>query len=196
MKGTLVILSGPAAVGKDTLIEKWEQADRRVKRVVAYTTRNRAPDEVDGRDYHFVTESKFKELIEADFFLEWKPVHEHYYGTPKQDTQDLLDDGKIAILKIDVKGALEVMSKRPDAVAIFIDPPSLEVLEDRIRKRARPGDNVELRLRNALDEIAMAGRYQHRVVNETDKAEDAVARLQEIVEEAERIRDSIPLNRP
>lgn len=188
MKGTLVILSGPAAVGKDTLIGAWAKSNSRVKRVVAYTTRERTPNEVDGVDYHFVSVSRFKELIEANFFLEWKEVHGHFYGTPRDDTDKLLDEGRIAILKIDVQGAIDVMKERPDAITIFIDPPSLDVLEQRIRDRARPGDDVELRLKNALDEIALAHRYQHRVVNETDRVDEAVAKLEQIVLDAEQSR--------
>lgn len=183
MTGLIVILSGPAAVGKDTLIDLWRAADPRVCQVVAYTTRERTPGETDGKDYHFVSVDRFKELAANGFFLEWKEVHGNFYGTPVRDMESLLNEGKITVLKIDVQGALEVIEKRPDAVTIFIDPPSMQVLEERIKARARPGDDVAQRLRNAREEIALAHRYQHRVVN--DIKERAVDEIRQIVREAE-----------
>lgn len=166
-RGTLVILSGPSGVGKDTVIDAWRNADPRVSRVVAYTTRNPRPGEVDGVDYHFVTRDQFLAHAEAGHFLEYKEVHGNFYATPLRDMEAMLDAGGIAILKIDVQGALSAMELRPDATTVFLLPPSNEELERRIRGRGTDADEViARRLAAAHAEIAQADRYQHRVVNE------------------------------
>lgn len=180
MEGRLVILSGPSGVGKDTLIAAWQARNPRVQRVVAYTTRGPRDGEVDGRDYHFVTLPAFLLMVDTEKFLEWKIVHGNYYGTPLADMEAMLSDGKIAILKIDVHGAIAAMDRRPDAVSIFIQPPSWEELESRIRGRALDSPEViEKRLQNARDEIALSDRYRHQVVN--NDLEDAVSDLEKIV---------------
>lgn len=179
--GRLVIVSGPSGVGKDTLIDRWRQANSRVQRVVAYTTRAPRNGEVDGIDYHFVTVDEFKKKAADDHFLEWKEVHGNFYATPLTDMQAMLDEGKIAILKIDVQGALTAMELRPDALSIFILPPSWEELEHRIRSRATDSEEaIAKRLKNASDEIAQAGQYAYQVVNDDIAA--AVAELERIVQ--------------
>lgn len=162
-----MILSGPSGVGKDTVIDAWRRQDERVQRVVAYTTRVPRPGEQDGIDYHFVTADRFHELAAAGHFLEHKEVHGMFYATPLTDMEAHLRDGKIAILKIDVQGALEAMKLRPDALTVFLCPPSWDVLEARIRGRGTEDEaTIAKRLRNAQDELAQAHRYQHQVVNE------------------------------
>lgn len=166
--GTLVILSGPSGVGKDTVIDAWREVDRRVRRVVAYTTRAPRPGEVDTVDYHFVTPERFHELAADGHFLEYKEVHGNFYATPLRDMEAMLADGLIAILKIDVQGALSAMELRPDAETVFILPPSEEELERRIRSRGTDADAVIVkRLQNARDELAQSHRYRHRIVNES-----------------------------
>jgi guanylate kinase len=166
-RGKLVILSGPSGVGKDTLIEAWRERNPRVERVVAYTTRAPREGEVDGVDYHFVTVPAFLLMADSGKFLEWKIVHGNYYATPLTDMEQMLADGKIAILKIDVHGAISAMDLRPDAMTIFIQPPSWDELERRIRGRALDEDHViESRLKNAREEISLADRYQFQIVNQ------------------------------
>src|SRR5688572_23071597 len=174
MEGRLVILSGPSGVGKDTLIEAWRARNPRVQRVVAYTTRAPRGGEVDGGDYHFVTIPAFLLMADSNKFLEWKIVHGNYYATPLADMEAMLADGKIAILKIDVHGAVSAMDRRPDAISVFIQPPSWEELEGRIRGRALDSPEViAKRLANAKEEISFSDRYQHQVVNrDLDKAVD------------------------
>jgi guanylate kinase len=163
----IVILSGPSGVGKDTVIDAWMAADPRIARVVTYTTRAPRHGEVDGRDYNFVDLETFKFLDDQGHFWEHKVVHGHYYASPRKDTEALLEQGRVAVLKIDVQGAMEVMRQRPDAVTVFLLPPSLEELERRIRGRgADDEETIQRRLRNAQDEIALADRYQHKIVNE------------------------------
>lgn len=176
----IVIFSGPSGVGKDTIIDAWSAADPRVVRVVTYTTRRPREGEVDGRDYNFVDLETFRYLQSHGHFWEHKVVHGSYYASPKKDTEDLLGDGKIAVLKIDVQGALEVMRLRPDALTVFILPPSLEELEARIRGRATDDEEtIQKRLRNAHDEIALADRYRLQIVN--DDVSAVVAKLMEAV---------------
>ncbi|MCC7434289.1 MAG: guanylate kinase [Methanoregulaceae archaeon] len=180
MSGRLVILSGPSGVGKDSVLDRWKAADPRVVRVVAYCTRAPRTGEVDGVDYHFVTREQFMAKAEAGDFLEYKEVHENLYATPLTDMEALLADGRIAVLKIDVQGALAVMEKRDDAISIFLLPPSAEELERRIRKRGTDDEaTIQKRLKNARDEIALSDRYQHRVVN--DDLDRAAAEIMEIV---------------
>ena len=116
--GRLVILSGPSGVGKDTVINAWHARDPRVERVVAYTTRPARPGETDGLDYHFVSVDTFMELAADGAFLEYKEVHGNHYATPLRDMEAMLSAGKIAILKIDVQGALTAMELRPDAMSV------------------------------------------------------------------------------
>jgi len=165
--GRLVILSGPSGVGKDTIIDAWSKLNPRIRRVVAYTTRAPRPGEVDGIDYHFVSVARFLELAESGAFLEFKEVHGNHYATPLHDMEAMLEEGLIAILKIDVQGALAAMELRPDAVTVFLLPPSTEELENRIRGRGTDdATTIQKRLLNAREEIALADRYQRRIVND------------------------------
>jgi guanylate kinase len=168
MSGRLVILSGPSGVGKDTVIDAWSEMDPRVERVVAYTTRPPREGEVEGIDYHFVSVPHFEQLAEEGAFLEWKRVHGNFYATPLKEMERMLEEGKIAVLKIDVQGALAAMALRPDALTVFLLPPSWDELERRIRGRATEApEAIEGRLVNARNEMALADRYQHRIVNRT-----------------------------
>lgn len=183
MSGRIVIFSGPSGVGKDTLLEAWRERDPRVSRVVAYTTRSPRAGEQDGVDYHFVTIPEFLAKADNGEFLEFKEVHGNYYATPLADMQRMIDKGLIAVLKIDVQGAIEAMEKRPDALSIFIEPPSWEELERRIRSRALDDDTViAKRLLNARAEMDERHRYVHHVVN--DSLGRAVDELQRILAEA------------
>ncbi|MCH8274069.1 MAG: guanylate kinase [Armatimonadetes bacterium] len=166
MDGKLVILSGPSGSGKDTVIEAWKGIDADVNRVVAYTTRSPRKGETDDVDYHFVSPGTFESMVKEEAFLEWKEVHGNLYGTPVFDMERMIREGKIAVLKIDVQGALTAMEKRPDAITIFLEPPSMDELEQRIRDRRTDTEHqIEIRMKNAVWEMAHADRYQHRVIN-------------------------------
>jgi guanylate kinase len=179
MIGRLVIFSGPSGVGKDTLLDKWIAADPRVRRVITYTTRAPREGEADGVDYHFVDEAEFRRMAAGGAFLEWKEVHGNLYASPVAETDALLAAGKIAVLKIDAQGALEVMAQRPDAETVFILPPSFEELERRMRFRGKDSEeDLQRRLENARWELAQADRYRLRVVN--DDLCGAVAELERI----------------
>jgi guanylate kinase len=164
--GKLVILSGPSGVGKDTVIDAWRDRNSRVARVVAYTTRPPRPHEVDGADYHFVSVADFRRKAEAGDFLEFKEVHGNYYATPKTDMEGMLRQGLIAVLKIDVQGAISVMRIRPDALTVFLLPPSREELMTRITGRGTDDpEAVQRRMRNAEEEIALSDRYRYPIIN-------------------------------
>jgi guanylate kinase len=180
MHGRLVILSGPSGVGKDSVLDAWRAIDPQVHRVVAYTTRDPRVGEVDTVDYHFVTRERFADLITEGAFLEHKEVHGNGYATPLFDMEALLEEGKIAVLKIDVQGAQTAMHLRPDALSIFLLPPSIEELTRRIVGRGTDAPEViEKRMRNALEEIDFSVRYGHQVVNEDLAA--TVKQLQNIL---------------
>ncbi|HWD40242.1 MAG TPA: guanylate kinase [Fimbriimonas sp.] len=177
--GKLVILSGPSGVGKDTVIEAWRARNPRVQRVVAYTTRHPRPTEQPGIDYNFVSPERFMTHVDAGDFLEYKEVYGNHYATPLLDMRRMLDEGKIAILKIDVQGALTAMDLLPEALSVFILPPSTEELVRRIRGRGTENDEaMARRIENAHREIAQSENYRHRIVNDD---------LERVVEELERI---------
>lgn len=173
-------MSGPSGVGKDTVINAWRQKNPRICRVVAYTTRQPREGESEGVDYHFVAVERFHELATDGAFLEHKEVHGNFYATPLRDMEQMLEEGKHAILKIDVQGALTAMSLRPDAITIFLVPPSWDELERRIRGRGTDdAATIEKRLRNATEEMELADRYQHQVTN--DDIDRVIAELERII---------------
>ena len=182
MSGKLVILSGPSGVGKDTLLDRL-QLDPGIQRVCAFTTREPRSGEIDGVDYHFVDRETFDRMALAGEFVEFKIVHGNGYATPVAGLQRILDEGKFAVLKIDTQGALDVMDRRPDALTIFILPPSIQELERRIRTRATDSEEkIQIRMQNARDELAVADRYQYKIVNED--LESALAEIQKILTDA------------
>jgi len=165
--GRLVILSGPSGVGKDTVLDAWRLRNPRVQRVVAATTREPRPGEVDGVDYHFLTREAFLNKANCNEMLEFKEVFGNLYGTPVEGMESLLAEGKVAILKIDVQGALDAMKKRADAVTVFLLPPSQAELEARLRARATDDpESIVRRLQTAKAEIEIGmSHYAHHVVN-------------------------------
>lgn len=167
-KGQIVIISGPSGVGKSTITKQIvEQLDNACLSV-SVTTRPKGKDEENGKDYWFVSKEEFQERIEKGMMLEHADVFGNMYGTPKDEVDDMLKQCKTIILEIDVQGAKQVKTVYPDAVMIFILPPSAKVLAERIENRGRDSaETVEQRLDGANAEIAAAWRYyEHMVVNE------------------------------
>ncbi|MGH2467000.1 MAG: guanylate kinase [Candidatus Limnocylindrales bacterium] len=180
----LVIISGPSGVGKDTVIEALRRRPRDPDYafIVTCTTRARRAGEVDRLSYRFLSESAFDKLRRTGQLLEWAEVHGHRYGTPRQDVATALGEGRDVILKIDVQGAAAVKEAVPDALLIFIVPPSLETLFARLRTRAtESADELELRQRNAAIELAHRSHYDYVVVNETGQVAETARRIDEIV---------------
>ena len=166
-EGILIILSSPSGGGKSSICRALLDADPRLGYSVSVTSRPQRRDEVDGRDYHFVSESDFHELISADSFYEWAKVHGNYYGTRKDLIDARLAAGQDVVLDLDVVGGLNIKKLNDKALLIFVLPPSLAVLEERLTKRNTDDEEViKLRLRNARNEIHFAQKYDYAVVNE------------------------------
>ena len=185
----LVIISGPSGVGKDTILEalKRRSHDPEYHYVVTCTTRATRPGEVDGVDYHFLDRATFATQRAAGGFLEANQVHGNWYGTPRGQVREALEAGRDVILKIDVQGAQVVKGKIPGALLIFLIPPSLEDLFQRLRSRAtETADELELRQRNAAIELARQEDYDYVVTNETGQVERTAARIDEIIDDEHR----------
>jgi guanylate kinase len=188
-KPMLVIISGPSGVGKDTIIEALHRRRHRppYHYVVTCTTRARRPGEIDGVSYNFLTIDQFKALRDAGDLLEANQVHGHWYGTPRAAVRDALARGQHAILKIDVQGAQVVKSRIPDALLVFVVPPSLETLFQHLKaRRTESADELELRQRNAALELARKDDYDHVVVNEEGDVDRTAERIDEIISREER----------
>ena len=167
MKGNLIIISSPSGGGKGTLIREVLEALPDVGYSVSLTTRAPRFGEEDGKHYYFVSKLKFEEKINGDGFLEYAEVHGNWYGTSTKQTENMTNAGKDIILEIDVQGAIQVMNKMPDAVSIFIMPPSFDVLKARLISRATEDiDALNLRLRNAYTEVKEYSRFRYMVIND------------------------------
>jgi guanylate kinase len=179
--GLLVVMSGPGGVGKDTLIEMLRERDPRLTYSISYTTRARRGYEVDGEHYCFVDESAFWRLAEDGELLEHVTVNGYLYGTSTSRVAEALARGRDVILKIEVVGAQQVRSRRPDAVSIFISPPSMEeLLRRRAHRGSEPPEVMEARQRLAEVEMGYAPNYDHVVVN--DDAQRAVGEILAILD--------------
>jgi len=167
-RGKVVIVSGPSGVGKSTICKQIVKRLNDVYLSISMTTRPRSETEVDGQDYWFISEEEFQEQIDKGLLLEYARVFGHYYGTPRDKVAEALEADKIVILEIDVQGAKQAQAVFPDALMIFILPPSAKTLAERIDHRGREAaEAAEKRLNGASTEIAAAWQYyKHMVINE------------------------------
>lgn len=164
----LFVISGPSGAGKGTLLAELRKQRPDLGLTVSATTRSPRPGEVDGTSYYFLSDEEFRSRIAAGEFVEWAEVHGHLYGTLVSEVKRLLAKGHSLVLEIDVRGALNVRKVYPDAVLIFIEPPSLQALEERLRGRGTEDEaSIELRLKNARHEMELADQYDARIVNDT-----------------------------
>lgn len=180
----LVIVSGPSGVGKDSVIEALRRSDDAPSfhYVVTCTTRPRRPYEQEGVHYRFLSRRDFARLRDGGDLLEANEVHGNWYGTPKSAVRAALARGEDVILKIDVQGAAQVKAGVPDALLVFLVPPSLEDLFQRLRSRAtESADELDIRQRNAALELARQEDYDHVVVNETGQIDRTARQIREIV---------------
>jgi guanylate kinase len=185
--GLIVVISGPGGVGKDTLIEKLLARDSRLRYSVSYTTRPRRDYEVDGEHYTFVDEADFRRLLAEGELLEHATINGHLYGTSGSRLDQAREDGHDVIVKIDVNGAEQMRPKRPEALYIFISPPSMEeLLRRRIERGVETKREMTARQRLAEVEMGFADRYDHVIVNED--ADAAVAVIEKILQRARRRR--------
>ncbi|NNF05429.1 MAG: guanylate kinase [Candidatus Eisenbacteria bacterium] len=182
----LIVVSGPSGVGKTRICNRLMENDSRLVRSISATTRPPRPGEEDGTDYFFWGEDEFKSAIGEGLFLEWAMVHNHRYGTLDATVDKLLGEQKSPVLNIDVQGGASVKAIRPDAVLIFLLPPSMKALEERLRGRSTDSEAViATRLQNALTELKRYEDYDYVVVN--DDFDQAVAQIESIMT-AERAR--------
>jgi len=188
-KGLLLVVSGPAGVGKGTINLSLISRNSDIRMSVSATTRSPRPGEIDGVHYFFKTEEEFQKMIESGAFLEYMRVfNTHYYGTPKSFVEQELAEGRSVILEIDVQGAMRVKAAYPDAVLIFIAPPSMSELKSRlIHRGTESSEAIERRFETAFQEMELVDRYDYVVVN--DILDLAIARAEDIIV-AERCRVS------
>ena len=182
-RGLLIVISGPSGVGKDTLIKRLLELDPNLRYSVSYTTRQPRPNEIDGVDYSFVTREQFQELIEKGAFLEHATYNGNFYGTLAERVEHEREAGHDVVLKIEVQGAEQVRGKVPDAIFIFVIPPSVdELVRRQIKRNTETTKDMTARRLIATKEMEYASRYDHVVVN--DELERAVAEVLDIVNEA------------
>ena len=175
-KGKLFIVSAASGTGKTTLCNAMRKRFPELAYSISHTTRPPRKNEVHGRDYYFIPNEAFEEKIRAGEWAEWARVHGNYYGTSARQLNELMADGRDILLDIDVNGARQIKSRYPESIAIFIMPPSIKALEDRLRNRGTDSeDEIEKRLAHAHNEIAGRSFYDHEIVN--DRIEDAVEEL-------------------
>lgn len=193
MKGKLFVVSGPSGVGKNTLLNAVIDRSENVRYSVSATSRPIRPGEVDGKSYYFVSRERFEEMIAAGELLEHACYAGNYYGTPLRPVEEALARGESVVLEIDVQGALQVMQRRPDAISVFIAPPSYAELKRRLAGRGdTPPDIAARRLHIALEECRQARHYQYTIIN--DSVGHAVQELEAVLT-AEACRTSYrPLN--
>jgi len=167
-KGLLIIVSGPSGAGKGTICKELITRDDSIVVSVSATTRKARSGEVDGSSYHFINRERFESLINDDGFLEHASVYDHYYGTPKNFVIEQITKGKNVLLEIDIQGALQVKKKYPEGIFIFVLPPSMQTLKERIVGRgSETPESLEKRLSSAYSEIELIKNYDYFIVNDT-----------------------------
>lgn len=180
-KGLLIVVSGPSGAGKDTICQKLIKENSNIWMSVSMTTRKPRPLEKDGVDYFFVSSEEFENKINDNTFLEYASYNDNYYGTPKDKVEEKLNEGKDVILVIDINGAVNIKKNIPSALFIFIMPPDMETLKNRlIGRKTESKDKVVQRFITAYNEVNNYKKYNYVVVN--DKVEDAVNKVKSIIQ--------------
>jgi len=180
VKGKLVIISGPSGTGKGTIIKNLLELCPDFTFSVSSTTREARPGEIDGNEYNFISQELFEKMILSNDFFEWARYVDNYYGTPKQPIKEYINNGITVILDIEVQGAEQIMKKEPDAISVFIVPPSIDELERRLRGRGTDSEEKLIaRLQRAKLELSQTDKYKYVVVN--DNAQRAAGEIIEII---------------
>lgn len=166
--GNLFVVAAPSGAGKSSLVKALLELDSHVFPSISHTTRAPRGQEVHGREYFFVSREEFDAMIEADAFLEWANVHAHRYGTSRKAIEEQIKEGKDVILEIDYQGALQVKNLFSNAIGIFILPPSWDELRSRLQRRGEDKPEViEMRMKNAQEEVAHVGKFDFVIINES-----------------------------
>lgn len=178
----LIILSGPSGVGKDAVLHGIKKRGYPLHYAVTATTRPRRKGEIEGVDYHFVSKAEFDKMIEKCELLEWANVYGNLYGVPKSELQQAMDKGRDVIVKVDIQGAATIKKNIPEAVFIFLVPPSMEDLEKRLKQR-RTESSVDLEVRMSAAEKEMDGisMFDYVVVNHKDGIKQAISQIESII---------------
>lgn len=180
MNKKLFVLSGSSGVGKGTVLKGFLEKNPNFMLSISCTTRAPRPGEVDGVNYFFISQEEFKNCIENNKFLEWAEFAGNFYGTKKKYINQCLAEGKDIILEIDTQGALQVKKQMPEAVLIFICPPSYEALENRLRGRHTEDEaTIQKRLQQVKIELERAEKFDYKIVN--DNLDDAIKNLEEVI---------------
>lgn len=179
-KGLIIILSSPSGAGKSSLAKALLEIDNNLRLSISATTRKPRPNEQDGVNYYFKTKSEFEELVKQNQFLEHAKIYNNYYGTPKKHVENLLNQGLDVLFDIDWQGARSIKQNAVNAVSIFILPPNLEVLEQRLRNRAADNEEaIQLRMASAQAEISHSNEYDHIITN--DDFNDTLQQIHTII---------------
>lgn len=185
-RGLLLVVSGPSGVGKGTICKELFKTSKNLNLSISVTTRAPREGEVHGQNYFFISKEAFEKMIENDELLEYAQVYDNYYGTPKDFVMDQINGGKDILLEIDIQGALQVKNRCSEGVFVFIVPPSMEELRNRIVGRGTETlEAINKRFSSAYNEIDLMSNYDYYIINDT--VENATAKLKGIIE-AERYR--------
>ena len=177
-----VVLSGPSGVGKDAVLARMRKSSRPFHYVVTATTRARRASEKNGVNYHFLSQKTFQQMRDERRFLEWANVYGNCYGVPKDEVSQALAQGLDTIVKVDVQGASSIKKILPQALFIFLAPPSLEALEDRLkRRRSESSQDLALRLAKAEEEMGSLSTFDYVITSDHDKLDEVVSQIDAIV---------------
>ena len=182
LKPLLIVLSGPSGVGKDAVLERMKQKGYPLHYAVTATTRPKRQREREGFDYHFVSKAEFEKMIEKNELLEWANVYGNFYGVPKREVQQALAGRQDVMVKVDVQGAASIKRIVPQAVFIFLAPPSMSELKERLKQRKTESSiDLELRMRAAEKEMESLPMFDYMVVNHKDGVEMAISQIESII---------------
>ncbi len=179
--GRIIVLSSPSGCGKTTVANRLLAELPNLRKSISYTTRPIRQGEINGKDYHFVSHEKFEKMVKANEFLEWEKVYDNSYGTSLSQTRNHVNQGFDVLLVIDVKGGKNIKNRIPDGILIFLDPPSVEELERRLRSRQTDSDKeIKKRLNEVQKELKYRAFYDYIVLN--DNLEKAVTNIKNIIQ--------------